>query len=276
MGDKIFVHTAYSEYDEANYIVKTIKEEVEKGRKYTDFAVLYRMNSQSNVLEKVFVKSGIPYRMLGGLRFYERKEIKDMIAYLSVINNPLDEVRLRRIINQPRRSIGERTIAQASEIALENNLSLLEVIRNAEQYESLQRVSQKLYLFAEIMDELIAESKKENVSLKELYDLILQKTGYIEFLKSDKDDSESRIENIQELSSNIIKYEQENGENATLSGFLEEVSLMTDIDNYDASSDSVVLMTMHSAKGLEFPIVFCRALKKEFSPVCRLYIILMK
>ncbi len=266
VGDKIFVHTAYSEYDEANYIVKTIKEEVEKGRKYTDFAVLYRMNSQSNVLEKVFVKSGIPYRMLGGLRFYERKEIKDMIAYLSVINNPLDEVRLRRIINQPRRSIGERTIAQASEIALENNLSLLEVIRNAEQYESLQRVSQKLYLFAEIMDELIAESKKENVSLKELYDLILQKTGYIEFLKSDKDDSESRIENIQELSSNIIKYEQENGENATLSGFLEEVSLMTDIDNYDASSDSVVLMTMHSAKGLEFPIVFLPGFEEGIFP----------
>lgn len=265
-GDKICVHTAFSEYDEGNYIVNAINEEVKKGRKYTDFAILYRMNSQSNVLEKVFVKSGIPYRMLGGVRFYERKEIKDMIAYLSVINNPLDEVRLRRIINQPRRSIGERTISQASEIALENNLSLFEVIRNADRYESLQRVSQKLYMFSEIIDELIEKSKDNSTTLKELYDLLLEKTGYVEFLKSDKDDAESRIENIYELSSNIMQYEEENCGNATLSGFLEEVSLMTDIDNYDENSDSVVLMTMHSAKGLEFPVVFLPGFEEGIFP----------
>ncbi len=266
VGEKISVHTAYSEYDEANYIVNAIKKGVDEGRKYTDFAVLYRMNSQSNVLEKVFVKSGIPYRMLGGVRFYERKEIKDMIAYLSVINNPLDEVRLRRIINQPRRSIGERTISQALEIAVQTNTGLLDVIRNADKYDSLQRVSVKLQAFAEIIDSLKELADSGRVSLEELYNMVLDKMGYIEFLKNDDDDAESRIENIHELSSNIIKYESEHPEGATLSGFLEEVSLMTDIDNYDENSDSVVLMTMHSAKGLEFPVVFLPGVEEGIFP----------
>ncbi len=265
-GEKIFVHTAYSEHDEANYILGIIQKKVEEGVPYSDFAVLYRMNSQSNVIEKTFVKSGIPYRMLGGVKFYERKEVKDMIAYLSVINNPYDEVRLRRIINQPRRSIGERTISQAVEIAHSENLNLIDVIKNASAYDTLQRVACKLEVFSSMLEELIAAAKNPLVSLHELYQMVLDKTAYIEFLQTDKEDCKNRIENTKELMSNIIKYEEENGEEATLSGFLEEVSLFTDIDNYDENADCVVMMTMHSAKGLEFPIVFLPGFEEGIFP----------
>ncbi|MFQ9952168.1 MAG: ATP-dependent helicase, partial [Clostridium sp.] len=155
-GAKIQMHTAFSEMDEANYIANTILEGVAKGRKFTDYAILYRMNSQSNILEKIFVKSGIPYRIIGGFRFYERREIRDMIAYLSVINNPADEMRLRRIINQPKRSIGEKTIAQASELSSELGEPLLDVIRRADEFDTLRRAAPKLKQFARMMDELIA------------------------------------------------------------------------------------------------------------------------
>lgn len=266
VGSKIKVHTAYSEHDEANYISEAIQDAVAKGAKYSDFAILYRMNSQSNVIEKVFVKSGILYRMLGGVRFYERKEVRDMLAYLSVINNPQDEIRLKRIINQPRRSIGERTISQASELAEQEKISLLEVIRNCESYEGLQRVSLKLHGFAELMDSLIEASKSPDTSISELYQMILDKTDYMSYLKTDKDSAESRIENVKELLSNIVRYEKEAGKDATLSGFLEEVSLMSDIDNYDENSDAVSMMTLHSAKGLEFPTVFLPGFEEGIFP----------
>jgi len=228
---------------------------------------LYRMNSQSNILEKIFVKSGIPYRIIGGLRFYERKEIKDMIAYLSVINNPSDEIRLRRIINQPKRSIGDKTIAQAAEIASTVGESVFEVIKHADEYEPLKRTSPKLLMFAAIMQELIDAANDENTSLNELYHLILDKTDYIGSLQvSENDDAQDRIDNINELASNLIKYEEDNGEEGSLSGFLEEVSLMTDIDNFDETSDSVVMMTMHSSKGLEFPVVFLPGFEEGIFP----------
>lgn len=265
-GDKIRVHTAYSEHDEANYITEAIQDTVARGGNYSDFAILYRMNSQSNVIEKVFMKAGIPYRILGGVRFYERKEIRDMIAYLSVINNPRDEIRLRRIINQPRRSIGERTISQASTIAEEEGLDLLSVIRNSERYENLQRVSVKLKSFSNLLDDLIEAYNDSHITIQELYDMILEKTGYIDYLKSERDSSESRIENVKELLSNIIKYEEDAGEEATLSGFLEEVSLLSDIDNYDKDSDAVIMMTLHSAKGLEFPTVFLPGFEEGIFP----------
>lgn len=256
VGEKLAVHTAFSEQDEADYIAKHVLEEVADGRNYSDFAILYRMNSQSNILEKIFVKSGIPYRIIGGMRFYERKEIKDMIAYLSVINNPHDEIRLRRIINQPKRSIGDKTIAQAGEISQQIGESLYEVICHADEFEPLRRTSPKLLLFADTLKSLIAASNDPAVSLNELYHMILEKTNYIDSLKAENEDPQDRIDNINELASNIIHYQEENGEEASLSGFLEEVSLMTDIDNYDGDSDAVVMMTMHSAKGLEFPVVF--------------------
>lgn len=265
-GDKIQIHTSSNEQEEADFVATTILEQVAKGRKYSDFAVLYRMNSQSNILEKVFVKSGIPYRIIGGHRFYERREIRDMIAYLSVINNPSDEIRLRRIVNQPKRSIGDKTIATASEIAGALGESLLEVLGRADEFDSLRRASVKLKAFYDMMQELIDANDDESVSLHELYELILEKTGYIEALRGEKEEAETRIENINELASNLLKFQEENGEEATLSAFLEEVSLMTDIDNYDETADTVVMMTMHSAKGLEFPVVFLPGFEEGIFP----------
>lgn len=265
-GEKIRAHTAYSEHDEANFMADTIQERIARGDRYSDFAVLYRMNSQSNVIEKIFVKRNIPYRVLGGMRFYERKEVKDMMAYLSIIDNPHDEVRLRRIINQPRRSIGDRTIAQTAEIAAQTGMTMLDVIRSCESFENLQRVSFKLKAFAELIDGLIAESKKPDTTLRDLYNIILGRTGYLAFLKAERESAESRIENVNELLSNIIKYEEENGENATLSGFLEEVTLLSDVDNYDENADAVVMMTLHSAKGLEFPNVFIPGFEEGIFP----------
>ena len=265
-GDKIQIHTSSNEQEEADFVATTILEQVAKGRKYSDFAVLYRMNSQSNILEKVFVKSGIPYRIIGGHRFYERREIRDMIAYLSVINNPSDEIRLRRIVNQPKRSIGDKTIATASEIAGALGESLLEVLGRADEFDSLRRASVKLKAFYDMMQELIDANDDESVSLHDLYELILEKTGYIEALRGEKEEAETRIENMNELASNLLKFQEENGEEATLSAFLEEVSLMTDIDNYDETADTAVMMTMHSAKGLEFPVVFLPGFEEGIFP----------
>lgn len=265
-GEKIILHTALSEHDEAQYICDCILNNVAKGRRYSDFAILYRMNSQSNTIEKALVKSNIPYRIIGGFRFYERKEVKDMIAYLSVINNPYDEIRLRRIINQPKRSIGDKTIANAVNISINKNIPLIDVIRRSDEFDELKRSAVKLKSFAELIDSLIALANDKNTTLSEIYKEILDKTDYIEYISSEKEDVTNRIENINELSSNIIKYEQDNPDNATLQGFLEEVSLMTDIDNYDEYADTVVLMTMHSAKGLEFPFIFLPGFEEGIFP----------
>lgn len=265
-GEKIHIHTAYSELDEADYIAETILNLVATGANYSDFAILYRMNAQSNNIEKMFIKSGISYRIIGGHRFYERKEIRDMIAYLSVINNPNDEMRLRRIINQPKRSIGDKTVLKISELSMQTGHTMLDIMRHSDEYSDLIRSNLKLKKFAALIDELIEFSNISDNSICDLYNEIIERTNYIEALKAERDESESRIENINELSSNIIKYEQENGENATLGGFLEEVSLMTDIDNYDNSANAVTLMTMHSAKGLEFPIIFLPGFEEGIFP----------
>ncbi len=266
-GSLIGVHTALNEQDEADYIVRKIQDGVAAGRSYSDFAVLYRMNTQSNVLEKVFTKSGVPHRIIGGHRFYDRKEIQDMLAYLQVINNPDDDVRLTRIVNRPKRAIGDRTIAQASEIAARVGESLFTVIRNAGEFEPLKRSAQKLEQFSIMLQELIDLSQDGKTGLNDLYRAVLEKTGYVEaLLTSGEEDAQDRVDNIRELSSNLLKYEEENGQEAELTGFLEEVSLLTDIDNYDASSDSVILMTMHSAKGLEFPVVFLPGFEEGIFP----------
>lgn len=265
-GPKISVHTATSEMDEADVIAKKILDNVANGKKYSDHAILYRMNSQSNSLERVFVKSGIRYKIIGGLRFYERKEIKDMIAYLSVINNPTDEIRLRRIINQPKRSIGDKTIATAAEIAQGIGESLFYVISHADEFEALKRTAAKLNAFAAMIQSLIAAANDPAISLEELYQLILEKTDYIAYLKAENDSVEDRIDNINELASNLIQYEEDYGEEASLSSFLEEVSLMTDIDQLDGDSDVAVMMTMHAAKGLEFPVVFLPGFEEGVFP----------
>lgn len=264
-GKKIVCHTAENEQDEAAQVTQRIVDEVAEGRSYSDFAVLYRMNSQSNTFERAFVKSGIPYRIIGGTRFYERKEIRDMIAYLSVINNPADEIRLRRIINTPKRSIGERTVAQAAEIARMLGESLFEVISHAEDFAALKRSANKLREFAAMIQELIDASNDEETSLGDLYQLLLEKTRYEDYLKAENEEADDRIDNVHELASNLIQYE-ENQDEPTLGGFLEEISLMTDIDNYDQAADSVVMMTMHSAKGLEFPVVFLPGMEEGVFP----------
>ena len=264
-GEKLSIYTADNEQDEASYIVDVLIEEAAKGRSYSNFAILYRMNAQSNTIEKNLVKSGIPYRIIGGHRFYERKEIRDMIAYLSVINNPGDEVRLRRIINEPKRAIGDKTVNIASEIADGLGIGLFEVLTHADEYDRLKRSAQKLMGFAAMITELMEFNAANEESLHELYERLLQKTQYIASLDPHSDDTQTRVENINELASNLLRFENEHDE-VSLSAFLEEVSLMTDIDNYNAASESVVLMTMHAAKGLEFPYVFLPGFEEGIFP----------
>lgn len=265
-GGKITLHTADNETDEAERIARVILDNVANGRKYSDHAVLYRMNAQSLSFERNFAKSGIPHRIIGGMRFYERREIREMIAYLSVISNPSDEMRLRRIINVPKRGIGDRSVEIAAEIAQQTGETLFSVLERADEYPALSRIAGKMKLFAEQMNGLIALSEDEEVSLGGLYDEMLSRIGYIEFLKTDDPDSaEDRTANVQELATNLRRYSEENPE-GSLEEFLEEVSLITDIDNYDTSADTVVLMTVHAAKGLEFPVVFLPGLEENIFP----------
>ncbi len=265
-GEKITLHTAYNEREEANYIANTILDGVAQGNNFSDYAILYRMNAQSNAIEQALSRSGIPHRVIGGHRFYDREEIKDMTAYLQVINNPHDDVRLRRIINKPKRSIGDATVAKAADIAGGLGESLYTIIKHAEDYPELSRSTKKLKEFSGLIDNLIEASVSGDYSLAELYNLIIEHINYREYLKSEKDNADVRIENIEELQSNIIKFEEDYGEEATLSAFLEEISLQTDIDNYDADSDTVVLMTLHSAKGLEFKTVFIPGMEEGIFP----------
>lgn len=265
-GEKIVLRTCMSERDESSFIADTILDEVSKGRKYSDFAVLYRMNAQSNSIEQSLARSGVPYRLIGGHRFYDREEIKDILAYLQFINNPADDVRLKRIINKPKRGIGDTTVNHAAEIAAVEGQSLYEVISHSDENAPLQRASGKLREFCAMMDGLIALSEREDVSIEEIYSAVLERTDYIAWLKKEKEDSDNRIENIDELLSNILKYEEDNGEEASLAGFLEDIALFTDIDNYDAQADTVVLMTLHSAKGLEFPVVFIPGMEDGIFP----------
>ena len=239
---------------------------VANGRKYSDFAILYRTNAQSNAIEQSLSRSGIPHRIIGGHRFYDREEIRDMVAYLQVINNPHDDIRLSRIINVPKRSIGARTVAVAAEIASGLGESIYTVIKDADAYPQLSRAASKLREFVRLIDGLIEAEASGDYSLAELYNLIIEHTGYENYLRVEKENADVRIENIEELSSNIIKFEEDYGDEADLSNFLEEISLMTDIDNYDADADTCVMMTLHSAKGLEFPVVFITGMEDGLFP----------
>ena len=265
-GAMIHLHTAENETDEAERITKIILDGGAAGRKFSDYAVLYRMNSQSLTFERNFAKSGVPHRIIGGTRFYERREIREMIAYLSVINNPSDEMRLRRIINTPKRSIGDRSVEVAAQLGQQTGETLFEVVSHAKDYPALSRAANKMTLFAAQMQGLIELNNDEKVTLGELYDELVERIDYLNFLKTDDPESaEDRAANVQELASNLRRFEEENPE-GTLSDFLEEVSLITDIDNYDNNADSVVLMTVHSAKGLEFPVVFLPGMEENIFP----------
>jgi len=253
-GEMLTLYTAEDETDEAQYVASKILEGYARGACWRDFTVLYRMNAQSNQLEFAFKRNGIPYRVIGGTRFFDRAEIKDILAYLCVVNNPNDDLRLMRIINVPARGIGPRTLDDLSEIASFENISVFEVMKNAGKFPSLQRSAPRLAAFVELIEDLRAIAAE--TALDEFYDILLQKTGYLDMLEAkDSEENANKIDNIYELKSNIIAYLNEN-EDGGLSGFLDEIALYTDIDQLDPGADTVVMMTMHSAKGLEFPTVF--------------------
>ena len=263
-GDKVVVNTAYDETDESKFIADIIEENVSSGKfDFSDHAVLYRMNAQSNVIERTLVRAGIPYRVIGGNRFYDRMEIKDAISYLTILNNPSDDIRLKRIINVPKRGIGDTTVNKAMEISTGLGISLYEVFSHADEFEALKRSAKKLMEFTLMMDEM--RNSIEGMRLEDIFKMMIDKVQYIPHLRLDKEKGEERIENISELVSNLMLYQNEN-EDPSLAGFLEEVTLLSDIDNYNAQTDAVVLMTIHSAKGLEFPVVFLPGMEEGIFP----------
>ena len=268
-GAKINLVTLESELEEGKYIAKFIEDCVVSGGKYSDTAILYRMNAQSNAVENVLMRNGIPYKVIGGFRFYERREIKDVLAYLQVLVNPDDDVRLSRIINLPRRGIGNTTIENAINLAHAENKSLFEIIKNANSYPALSRAAGKLTAFAELILEM-AEDSRFN-TLAETYDLILEKSGLKEMLqtnaKTDEKERE-RLENVYELRTNMFHYEQENQE-ASLEAFLTEIALISDVDALDADADCVLMLTIHSAKGLEFKNVILAGVEDGIFPMQR-------
>ena len=251
-GSKITIRRCVDEDGEASFIANKVLDGIGRGENYCNFAVLYRMHAQSASLERAFMRAGVPYKIIGGLKFYERKEIKDMLAYMSVIANHADNLRLERIINEPKRGIGATTLAAAQHISDVTGMSLFEVFEHSDEYIDLMKKSSVLKSFTDTIKEL--EEMAEDFDAAEFFDALCEKTGYTEMLRAQGLEGETRLENVGELKTNMIKY-QDAAENAGLSGFLEEVALFTDLDRME-ESDSVLMMTLHSAKGLEFDNVF--------------------
>lgn len=262
-GEKIELETAEDETGEANFIADKILSSVAKGRHFGDHAVLYRMNAMSGPIERALVKNAIPYRIIGGHKFYDRMEIKDALAYLSVVNNPADKIRLQRIINTPKRGIGDTSVQKANEIADLLGVSLFEVFKTADEYEVLKRAAGKLKAFAAMIEGIAAFS--ENAPLADTLNRILEETDYVNALRAEPEKFEDRVQNLNELSATLTRFSEENPE-GTLNDYLEEVALLTDIDNYNSEADTVVLMTLHSAKGLEFPVVFIPGMEEGVFP----------
>lgn len=265
-GDKIVLYTSSDENDESRFIVDEIEKNVRNGMKFSDHAILFRMNAQSRNIELSLTKSGIPNKVIGGMRFFDRKEIKDIISYLSIINNKNDNVRLQRIINVPKRAIGDTTVSHAMEIATHLELSLFEVCEHADEYAKTSRAANKLKSFTSMINEISDDYYNNNMSLSDLLQEVLDKTEYLQHLsEEDPERYEDRKMNIQELSSMFVKYEEEQ-EDFGLEDFLEDVALVTDLDSYNEDDDSVVLMTLHAAKGLEFPVVFIPGMEEGIFP----------
>ena len=254
IGQPVTVYEAADERAEASYVAGQIISK-SKGKGFRDYAILYRTNAQSNALEYALKRNGIPYRVIGGTRFFDRAEIKDMLAYLCVINNRADDLRLNRIINNPPRGLGAKSIETAQRLADAEHVPLYEIVAHAGGYAPLEKIAPKLKAFSEMMEQL-AQMLDDGVSLPDFYEELMLRSGYVDMLqKKDTEENKTRLENIRELKSSIHSY-LENAEAPTLAGFLEEIALYTDIEEYNDSDDAAVMMTMHSSKGLEFPHVF--------------------
>ena len=264
-GDKIYWYKAVDENDEAKFVADTILSTYKETGRYSDSAVLYRMNAQSNTVERTLVKCGIPYKVYGGMRFFDRKEIKDVTSYLAFINNPNDMLRFRRIINEPKRGIGDSTLALIEDISRDLKLSPYDVLRTCDEYAPLSKKLTPLRNAAELFGFLM--EKREELPLDEFFDLLLNKTGYMDYLKT-LENPDTKIENVQELRSSIVQYMNENDE-PDLSGFLEEVALYSEADRDNSTDDRVTLMTVHSAKGLEYENVFVIGLDDGIFPSSR-------
>ena len=263
-GDKVQCYTAANERDEGMYIASQLLRAYGEGKQWKDCAVLYRMNALSNQVEMALKSNSIPYRVVGGFRFFERAEIKDMLSYLCVIHNPSDDLRLLRVVNNPPRGIGAKTMETAREIAAQEDLSLWEVLSNASHWTDLRKSAPKFQKFVDLIQNM--QRLEDEVSLPELYETLVKESGYEEMLTAKKDnESKSRLENVHELSSSISGY-LENAEEPTLGGFLDEVALYTDLDSVEDADNCVTLMTMHAAKGLEFPVVFTVGMEEGVFP----------
>lgn len=262
-GEKINFYIGNDEREEVYYIARNIRKTINSGGAYKDNAILYRTNAQSANFERVFFENGIPYKIIGGHKFFERREIKDVSAYLNVVNNPKDDVRFKRIINVPKRGIGQATVEAITAISALEGISAYEICSRADEYAKLSSKARSLMEFASMIDRL--SETAENGSLGELFDQLMEETGYIEYLQIENDEFQTRKENIQEFKSMMVKFEEENSE-LGLSEFLEEVALYSDTDELDDSEDYVVLMTIHSAKGLEFKNVFVAGVEEGIFP----------
>ncbi len=261
-GSPITVYTAADEREEAQYVALRILDACRRGRPWRDSAVLYRMNAQSQQLEYAFKRSGIPYRVYGGTPFFSRAEIKDMIAYLWVLMNPSDGLRLRRVVNNPPRGIGERSLAAAAALADEAGCSLYTVISQADRYPELQRAATRFLAFTAMIDDL--RGQMDTLSLPELYDLLLERSGYLQALEA-KPENLSRVENVKELKTSLEQY-METEDDPSLAGFLDMVALYTDLDDENVGDDCVHMMSMHSAKGLEYPCVYLVGMEEGIFP----------
>ena len=267
-GDKVQVYTAENEQDEASHIADIIGQHLREGGHLADHAVLYRMNAQSAPLESYFTRAGLPHKIVGGQRFNDRKEVKDIHSYMSIVANPRDDVRLRRIINEPARKIGATTIDVIADLAGQEGVSMLEIIRHADQYAKLSRAIAPLYKFYQIYERL--QDSLENKTLDEFASDVIEITGYKAMLEADAakghEDAADRLQNLGQLVNNVKNYCDQQGEEASLEGYLADIALISDIDNYNESADQVVLMTIHSAKGLEFPYVFLIGMEEGVFP----------
>ena len=267
-GDKVQVYTAENEQDEASHIADVIGQHLKEGGHLADHAILYRMNAQSAPIESYFTRAGIPHKIVGGQRFNDRKEVKDIHSYMSIVANPRDDVRLRRIINEPARKIGNTTVEVIADLAAQQGVSMLEIIGHADQYAKLSRAVMPLLKFWQIYQSL--QDSLETKTLDAFAADVIERTGYKAMLEADAakghEDAADRLQNLGQLVNNVKNYCDQHGEDATLEGYLEDIALISDIDSYNESADQVVLMTIHSAKGLEFPYVFLIGMEEGVFP----------